>query len=180
MDFYLIRHTHAVDLVPDEARMLSDRGREQARALGKFLRRSEAFAPEEIWHSTLVRARETAVLVAEEVKFRGKPKEVAGLRPEDDPAQMARKLAASERPVALFGHEPFMSSLGALLVTGDAGAPVFEMKKGAALALHRAGRRWIVRWFVAPSYLGWRSLWQAPRDWWARRSRAPRRGAATV
>ena len=64
MTVFLIRHAKAEDASPDAARRLTTAGRSHARALGKFLGRSEAFAPAVLWHSTLVRARETAELVA--------------------------------------------------------------------------------------------------------------------
>lgn len=154
MDLFLIRHAHAVDLQPDEARPLSPRGRDQVRALAKFLRRSEAFAPAEIWHSPLLRARETAELLARELDFEGKLREAADLRPEDDPAAFARTLRSAERPIAVVGHEPHLGTLASLLVAGAAEPCVFDMRKGAVLALARGGARWIVRWHVAPAHLG--------------------------
>ena len=151
---YLIRHADAVDLHPDHARPLSDRGREQVKTLAKFLERSEAFSPDEIWHSSLVRARETAELLAKALKFPGSCREVAGLRPEDNANDIARKLAKLEGSVALVGHEPQMSSLATLLVVGATEPAAFVMKKGATLALDRGLDRWIVRWHIAPGLLG--------------------------
>jgi phosphohistidine phosphatase len=150
---YLIRHADAIDLHPDEARPLSERGRAQVKTLAKFLERADAFSADEIWHSSLVRARETAELLAKALKFSGPCREVAGLRPEDDPHAIARKLATVDRPVALVGHEPHMSALASLLVAGAAQPAVFVMKKGATLALERDGERWVVRWHIAPGLL---------------------------
>lgn len=154
MSLTLIRHAHAVDLTPDEARPLSDRGREQVRALAKFLRKPDALVVDEIWHSPLRRAHETAELLAEELKFSGVLRETAGLRPEDDPRAIAKLLMACHRAVAVVGHEPHLSALASLLVTGRAYPAAFAMKKGAALALERADHRCIVRWHVAPAFLG--------------------------
>jgi phosphohistidine phosphatase len=151
---YLIRHADAVDLHPDQARPLSDRGRAQVKTLAKFLERSEAFSPDEIWHSSLVRANETAKLLAKELRFAGPCHEVPGLKPEDDPREIARKLAKLDRSVALVGHEPHMSALASLLVVGATFPVAFIMKKGATLALEYGEPRWIVRWHVAPGLLG--------------------------
>ena len=151
---YLIRHADAVDLHPDEARPLSERGREQVKTLARFLERSEAFSPDEFWHSPLVRARETATLLAKALKFSGACREVPGLRSEDDPHDIARKLAKPSRSVALVGHEPHLSALASLLVTGATDPVVFVMKKGATLALERDGEHYVVRWHVAPGLLG--------------------------
>jgi phosphohistidine phosphatase len=151
---YLIRHADAIDLHPDRARPLSDRGREQVKTLAKFLERSEAFSPDEIWHSPLVRARETAELLAKALKFPGACHEMDGLRPEDDPHEIARKLAKLDHSVALVGHEPHLSALGSLLVTGATHPVAFVMKKGATLALERHDERYVIRWHIAPGLLG--------------------------
>ena len=151
---YLIRHADAIDLHPDHARPLSDRGREQVKALAKFLGKSEAFSPDEIWHSSLVRARETAELLAKGLGFSGECREATGLRPEDDPREITGKLAKLDKSVALVGHEPHMSALASLLVTGATHPAAFVMKKGATLALEREHDRWVVRWHISPGLLG--------------------------
>jgi phosphohistidine phosphatase len=149
MELHLIRHAHAEDTAPDETRRLSPRGRRQARALARRLRATGEFAPAEIWHSTLRRARETAELLAPAAP--GAPRrEQTGLAPEDDPAAIVRRLARTREPVALVGHEPQLSALASQLVTGTADPVVFHVRKASALALTRVGRRWVVRWFLPP------------------------------
>ena len=154
MDLYLIRHAHAEDTQPDSARRLSKRGKRQVRLLARFLRATGIFAPEEIWHSPLVRAQETAALIGAGAKPVLPLREVAGLAPEDDPRRLARRLARCDRALAIVGHEPQLSALASLLVTGVAAPARFAMKKGATLALEGAGRHWIVRWHVSPDLLG--------------------------
>jgi phosphohistidine phosphatase len=149
MELHLIRHAHAEDTVPDEARRLSPRGRRQARALARRLRATGEFAPTEVWHSTLRRARETAELLAPaapEAIYR----ETTGLAPDDAPSAIARRLARARGPVAIVGHEPQLSALASLLVAGAADPVVFHVRKASALALTRSGRRWVVRWFLPP------------------------------
>jgi phosphohistidine phosphatase len=154
MDLFLIRHTHAEDTVPDELRTLSQRGRSQVRRLARFLRDSGAFAPEEIWHSPLVRAQETAALLGLGARLRVPLREVAGLTPGDDPGQIARRLMQSTRSLAIVGHEPHLSALASLLVAGTPEPVRFAMKKGAVLALEGTGRHWIARWHMHPDLLG--------------------------
>lgn len=150
---YLIRHAEAVDTLPDAERALSTHGRQQVVALAEFLRRAKAFRPAEVWHSPLVRARETAELLSRELALTAPLKQVAGLTPEDDPETIAATLANLTRPVALVGHEPHLSALASLLVTGATQPVVIAMKKGATLALERSGPRWVVRWHIEPGLL---------------------------
>jgi len=151
---HLVRHAHAVEATDDAARPLSAKGRAQVRTLGKFLRSSGAFQPEEIWHSPLVRARETATLLARHLKLTVPLVLQPGLEPEDDPAAVARGLRSATRSVAIIGHEPHLSALASLLVRGRAAPPAFVMKKCAALTLEGTGRFWMVRWHVSPELLG--------------------------
>ncbi len=154
MKLYLIRHAHAIDGADDVARELSKKGRGQAKALGKFLRARDLFAPAALWHSPLVRARETAELLAEHAKLEAKLVETTGLLPEDDPSDIAGRLTRTHLPaLALVGHEPYMSALASLLVA-DEPTPCFAFRKGATLALEGVGRHWIVQWFVSPDVVG--------------------------
>lgn len=163
MRIWILRHAHALAAedggpAADARRPLSRRGRAAARALGRWFRRTglldEAKA---CWHSPLVRAVETAGVFRSAARLRAPLRKVPGLEPDADPAIMARRLAGLSRPVILVGHEPHLSALATLLVSGREKPGQFELKKGALLALergpgrHRNGRRrWIVRWQLAP------------------------------
>ena len=153
MLLYLIRHAHAVDGEVDAARPLSKRGEQQVRDLADFLRRSESFQPDEIWHSPLVRARETAQLLAQRLKLAAPLALMPDLEPGDDPRAVARRIKATSHSLAVIGHEPHLSALASLLVVGKPEAPAFVMKKCAALALEGAGSSWMVCWFVSPEVI---------------------------
>jgi len=51
------------------------------------------------------------------------------------------------------GHEPHLSGLASLLVTGKAEPSRFLLKKCAMLRLDREGGGWTVRWQVSPEVL---------------------------
>lgn len=150
---YLIRHADALDADVDEARPLSRRGELQVRALADFLAGKEVFRPEEIWHSSLVRARQTAELLARRLQLRTPLRLMPDLEPEADPRAVARRIKVLPRPIAVVGHEPHLSALATLLVVGHAEPPSFLMKKCAALALDGGGDFWSVRWHVSPELL---------------------------
>lgn len=153
MELYLVRHAHAVDEEENPRRPLSDRGRQQVRALAKFLTSSGAFHPAECWHSSLVRSRETAMLLTKALELPAKLVEVEGLEPCDEPVQIARRLKGLTDPLALVGHEPHLSALASLLVGGKPEAPIFLLRKSAVIALEGSGHRWQVRWQLSPELL---------------------------
>lgn len=158
---YLVRHAHAVDEEEDRLRPLSMRGREDVRRLAAFFKANRAFLPAQVWHSSLVRARETAEILVAGVGLEAPLLETPGLLPEDEPEEIACRLAARSgaQNVALVGHEPHLSALATLLVRGKTVPVGFEMKKGAVLSLERTDGvhkktgepRWRVCWHVTPA-----------------------------
>lgn len=153
MQIYLIRHAHAVDAAEDPKRPLSKKGHKQVKRLAKFLRKNEAIATSEFWHSPLARSRETAERLTAQIGAPAKLLEVTGLEGGDDPAKIAERLKNRKTPVAVVGHEPQLSALASLLVVGATEPPRFVLKKSAVVALDRAEGGWAIRWQISPELL---------------------------
>jgi len=153
MNLYILRHAHAVDAAEDPERPLSARGRKQVRELAAFLKRSDAVVTRENWHSPLARSGETAALLIKKLGLKAKLVEVDGLQPEDDPQLLAQRLKARQQPLAIVGHDPQLSALVSLLVTGATEPARFILKKCTIIALERTKGVWTVRWQVSPELL---------------------------
>ncbi|HZP58713.1 MAG TPA: histidine phosphatase family protein [Opitutaceae bacterium] len=164
MQLYLVRHADAVAEQEDTRRPLSTRGRAECARLVAFFQRNGALHPVQFWHSPLLRALETARLLAEGLKLDAALVETPGLRPEDDPVEIVTRIEEmnTKMDLALVGHEPHLSALATLLVRGKLRPVGFEVKKGAVLAFEPAGgvhkksgrRRWHALWQVDPALLG--------------------------
>lgn len=163
MRLYLVRHAHAVTPAENPARPLSETGRLATTRLGAFLRTTGAFAPAQLWHSPLERARETAAGLVAALDADIMQVETDDLLPEDDPQLVARRLAMYPvtHDLGLVGHEPHLSALATLLVRGKPGPVGFALRKGAVIALERTDKlhrksqqpRWRVRWHLSPELL---------------------------
>ena len=153
MILFILRHAHAVDTEEDPVRPLSARGRDQIETLAAFLKQNNAFTAREVWHSPLARSAETAELLVKKLKLKAKLVEVDGLQSEDDPQLVAKQLAIRTRPLALVGHEPQLSALVSLLVTGTTEPSRFIVKKCSLIALERIEGLWFVRWQISPEIL---------------------------
>ena len=70
------------------------------------------------------------------------------LEPEDDPRAIALRIKTATKALAIVGHEPHLSTLGSLLITGKMEPSVFVMKKCSALALEGVDPYWSVRWLL--------------------------------
>ncbi len=116
---YLIRHAHAVPEGPalaDEHRYLTEKGRAVAHKVGKKLL-EKSVELDALLTSPLVRAVQTAELLAASLGFDGEVQAVGPLSPGVAPQVIAERLGGFGRSIAIVGHEPTISMLGALLVS---------------------------------------------------------------
>lgn len=148
MKVYLIRHAHAVDgedLGRDEQRYLSQRGRRAAREVGGVLRQKQVEV-DLILTSPLVRAVQTAELVAQALDHLGVITVLPALVPGVPARVAAAELPALGASVAVIGHEPGISMLGAYLC----GVPAFPPLRPGQVSLVEDGQP---RWFIHPETL---------------------------
>ncbi|MFN5497246.1 MAG: SixA phosphatase family protein [bacterium] len=147
MDLILIRHAKAFERDarqwPDDARRpLTEEGVRDFRRLAKQLGRIVP-SVELVESSSFDRAWATAELLRRRT---GWPKPMRAERLEPDESEglssermqaLARSIAAMRRlrTVAWVGHEPMLSALASLLLTGSPRGMRIEFAKGAALAL---------------------------------------------
>ena len=117
---HLCRHATAAEGEPDELRELTPQGVDQARALGRQLAASPD-PPGVVLTSPLVRARQTAELVAEETGAEVRVEPLLAPGATVDALRSAVHDAGG--PVATVGHQPDCSEI-ALAITGrDPGFP---------------------------------------------------------
>lgn len=158
MKICLIRHGPALprgtEGVADDERPLTPEGRARTRAAARGLRKLK-LGIDVLWSSPLPRARETAEIVAGELKLPA-PRLTDALRPGATLPGLARLLGEGKAGCPAFvGHEPDLGEIVAALTGAKAGA--FPMKKAGAalLELTKGGARprAELRLFLAPSVL---------------------------
>ncbi len=150
MSLFLIRHAHAVSADENPNRPLSPRGRQQVRRLAAFLAKSGGFGCAELWHSPLARSIETAGRLVQHLGLEARLTLTPGLEGDDPPDRIAARLRSRRAPLALVGHEPHLSALATLLVSGRTEPSGFVLKKCAVLALVRRAGAWSVLWQITP------------------------------
>lgn len=115
MQLYLVRHAEAAGGEPDELRPLTPAGREQARSLGERLRES-GVRPDTILTSPLLRARETAALLARELGVEAVPDD--RLAPGATADQITSAVDGRGETVVVVGHQPDCSRIAGALTGG--------------------------------------------------------------
>lgn len=166
MNILLIRHGQAVDDAPgigDTGRWLTAKGRKLTRKVARWLGKNDRRRPTVIWTSPLVRAVQTAEIVAEGVDYEGEVRAVPELSPGRDPGDLIKRFG--EEPIlgvlAVVGHEPSLSLIaGALL--GDVG--ITSLKKSAVLGLVWENGRGTPRFLLDPAKMKAQKRFSAPRS----------------
>lgn len=164
MKLYLLRHGEAADhgdprYPNDAARPLTAKGRKRTRQLANALRQMEV-SFDVILSSPLVRARQTAEIVARSLDLEKKLKLTNHLAPGGafvDLLAQVEHTRAHAKAILLVGHEPYLSQLISQLCTGGP-TLALELKKGGLCRLElesvKAGRCATLEWLLSPRHFG--------------------------
>jgi phosphohistidine phosphatase len=153
MKLYLVRHTTASDIAASDAeRELTREGREDARIVGVALAEL-GVKPSRVGSSPLVRARQTAEIVAQATKFRGEVELVDELTNGTSTSTLLKMLQAysSQEEILLVGHMPSLSEHLAAFI-GSKSPQGLPLGKGSVACIDidelRSGHgqlRWLMR-----------------------------------
>jgi phosphohistidine phosphatase len=164
VNLYILRHGIAVEpgtpgLGKDSERALTPEGKRKLRQIAAAMQALE-LCFDHILSSPYVRAEQTAVIVAEAMKAREQVELSEALTPSGslrDLIAAINHLRPEPQEVLLVGHEPYLSELISLLVSGGGGATVV-MKKGGLCKLSvetlRYGRCANLEWLLTPKQMG--------------------------
>ena len=150
MNVYLVQHAEAKSEQEDPLRPLSAKGREEITRVSAYL--SQLNIPvTKIFHSTKLRAKQTAEILFERLKPGRGVSEADGLSPLDEPAIWAERLRDLPDGVILVGHLPHLARLASLLLCGTADKNIVSFRMAGIVCLKRddAGS-WSMQWMLMP------------------------------
>lgn len=159
MDLLILRHGEAGRRSPspgDSKRALTDGGKQEIADLSNGLKSLEVKL-DNIFSSPLLRAKQTAEIVAKSLKYKGKIEELDSLKPEGSKLEFYLSLSKLKQDavVLVVGHEPYLSE-----VIGEA-----ISQSGCRINLKKAGLARIkvistlpkikgeLRWLLTPKHL---------------------------
>lgn len=157
MKLYLVRHAIADDPAAyedDSLRPLTEKGREKMKRIAAALREI-GVQPDLIVSSPYLRARQTADILAKELKCSGEPAHSDFLVPMSEPNDMIGEINEKYPldELMLVGHEPSLSALAGVLLAGSAGI-VINLKKGGVCCLSvddlRYDQKATLEWLITP------------------------------
>lgn len=147
MRVHLVRHGEAVPASEDGERPLTARGRADVADLARWCK-DNGVRPASIVHSGILRAEQTARILADALDPAGGVRAVRGLAPGDDPARGRDELLHVDEEVLVVTHLPLVGDLAAAL-TGAAGALPFATAE--IVILEKDGARFRVAGGWRPS-----------------------------
>ena len=158
MNLYLMRHGLAVErgtpgYDSDRERPLTSKGERKVRRVAEALMRME-ISFDAIFSSPLIRAQQTADVLSNEMKFKGKVQFTEHLSPGGGAKELVHLLqhhSGSTKEILIVGHEPDLGQLAATLLSGGDGLTIVFKKGGVAkLAVEhlRLGRCATLEWLL--------------------------------
>lgn len=153
MEIYLIQHGESKPESEDPERPLTDKGRTEVESVARYVT-SLGVNVSQIFHSTRLRAKQTAELFAQ---YLGAPQgviEQEGLGPLDDPQEAKQLVLQAEESLMIVGHLPHLSKLASLLILGDPEKEVVRFKMGGVVCLGRSDGGWSINWALVPQLIG--------------------------
>ena len=153
MKLYLVRHATASDIATSDAeRELTREGQAEARIVGAALAEL-GVKPSRVWSSPLVRACQTAEMIAQVTKFRGEVELLDELTNGTSTPTLLKALQAysSQEEILLVGHMPSLSEHLAAFI-GSKSPQGLPLGKGSVACVDmdelRSGHghlRWLMR-----------------------------------
>jgi phosphohistidine phosphatase len=152
VNIYLVRHGEAESERTSPERPLTRLGRDEVeRVAGRAATKRVQVSA--IFHSGILRAKQTAEIMAEHLQPALGVRELAGLLPQDDPDIAKAELEHAEHPIILVGHLPHLNRLAALLIGGHVESGVMEFPPATMVCCARDGSKWKITWTLTPRTL---------------------------
>jgi phosphohistidine phosphatase len=165
MKIYFVRHANAGDPAAnpakDEKRPIDKLGIEQSHYVGRALAALD-INPDVIISSPLLRAAQTAAVVANELGHEDKVITDAALRPEASYEMFLELLRrhGQRDAIVVVGHNPSMTDFLNRLLSDDGALNAIELKKCAVAKVERVGSRpAALKWCMPPKVV--RAIQQA-------------------
>jgi phosphohistidine phosphatase len=163
MNLFILRHGLAVDrstpgFKKDSDRPLTPKGKQRLWRVTEAMEEME-LEFDAIVASPYLRASQTAEIIAEAFEIRKKLTFSEHLTPDGNPKLLLEQISQLKplpKDVLLVGHEPYLSQLIGLLVSGNTNS-LIDLKKGALCKLEvetlRCGRCATLEWLLSPKQM---------------------------
>ena len=153
MKLYLVRHGEALPTEKNPQNPLSAEGRRNVERIVLFLREA-GVKVNRVFHSSKLRAAQTASILGTLVIPEGKIAECEGLNPNDPIEPMLDRISRWEDDRMLVGHLPFMSSICRALLKNSTVPVSIHFPPACVVCVEMCpDDHWSFRWMIEPGML---------------------------
>ena len=150
MKLFLIQHGLAFPKGKDPERPLSVQGEAQTQRVAEYLK-SRSVAVDSIWHSTKLRAVQTADIIGEAIDCKNRQAR-DDMNPNDSVKKLPKEILSAKKNVMIIGHLPFLQKLAGLLLTGSEDKEIIAFKNSAVLCLDHE-EEWQIEWLIPVEHM---------------------------
>ena len=153
MKLFLAQHGEQKPKLQDPLEGLSDKGIKDVAKVAKFAKEA-GITVDEIFHSTKLRAKQTAEIFANYLKPTHKIEEKEGLKPMDNIANWLETFEYYTGNLMLVGHLPFMEKLTSFLLAHSQDEKPVQFKQGGLVCLEKdENDEWHLLYAIIPELL---------------------------
>ncbi|NWF97835.1 MAG: phosphohistidine phosphatase SixA [Nitrospirae bacterium] len=153
MFLYLVQHAEAKKEEEDKERPLSEHGLKDITRMAEYASHLN-IKLDSIYHSTKLRAKQTAQILFEYLKPIKGLTETTGLSPMDAPEIWHARLKETDENIMLVGHLPHLARLSSLLLTGNAEKIIISFKMAGIVCFKRSDENlWSLQWMLTPEII---------------------------
>ena len=151
MKLFLVQHAESKHKEEDPTRPLSERGWKDIKKMAKHAEEHLHIDVRQIFHSSKLRAEQTAKVLAEHLNPPEGVTTDRNLEPLADPKAWKKRLVETTEDVMLIGHLPHLSKLASSLLFGNENEEVIAFRMGGIVCLQRDQQyRWTIQWVITP------------------------------
>ncbi len=149
MKIYLIRHGDAKSEAEDINRPLNEKGVRDIHKIGKFLNNANIKVTK-IYHSTKLRAKQTAEILSQYIKIDEGLKEIKGLEPNADLNILYNTFLEEGEDFVITGHLPYLSILTSKFLCNNENKKIVDFKSGSLLCVEKKDEKFLIDFFITP------------------------------
>lgn len=149
MELYLVQHGVAASKQLDPECPLTNVGIQETKKMATHMAKL-GMGVSVIWHSTKVRAAQTAELFGAALK--APAIEVEGITPLDDPHLVKEKIDLTVDPTMIVGHLPHLTELIGLLVCENPSRELVKLRNSGVVCLSKE-EAWAIKWILWPDLI---------------------------
>lgn len=149
MYLYLMRHGEAVSKLQNPERPLTGRGKYEVGKMATHLKAIKVL-PQQILHSEILRAKQTAQIVAEKLEVVPNLAVMKSLNADFDIYSLIADVNKLAKNTFLVGHLPNIGMLSNYLLTGNIDKSTILFSTATVACFERKDNQWSMKWFIDP------------------------------